>query len=32
MAELEEVIIKESEYKLYLWWRYIEDIIFFMED
>ena len=26
MAELEEKIIKESEYKPYLWWRYIDDI------
>ena len=26
MAELEEKIIKESEYKLYLLWRYIDDI------
>ena len=28
MAELEEEIIKESEYKPYLWWRYIDDIFF----
>ena len=28
MAELEEKIIKESEYKPYLWWRYIDDISF----
>ena len=28
MAELEEEIIKESEYKPYLRWRYIDDIIF----
>ena len=28
MAELEEEIIKESEYKPYLTWRYIDDIIF----
>ena len=26
MAELEEKIIKESEYKPYLWWRYSDDI------
>ena len=26
MAELEEDIIKEFKYKLYLWWRYIDDI------
>ena len=31
MAELEEEIIKESEYKPYLWWRYIADIFFFWE-
>ena len=29
MVELEENIIKESEYKLYLWWRYTDEIIFF---
>ena len=28
MAELEEKIIKESEYKPYLWWRHIDDIFF----
>ena len=28
MAELEEEIIKESEYKPYFWWRYNDDIIF----
>ena len=28
MAELKEEIIKESEYKTYLRWRYIDDIIF----
>ena len=28
MAELEEKIIKESEHKPYLWWRYIDDIFF----
>ena len=28
MAELEEEMIKESEYKPYLWWRYIDDIFF----
>ena len=26
MAELEEEIIKECQYKLYLWWRFIDDI------
>ena len=31
MAELEEEIIKESEYKPYLWWRYIDDIFFLSE-
>ena len=31
MAELEEEIIKESEYKPYLWWRYIDDIFFLWE-
>ena len=28
MAELEEEIIKESEYTPYLWWQYIHDIFF----
>ena len=32
MAELEEEIIKESEYKPYLRWRYIDDIIFLWEN
>ena len=31
MAELEKEIIKESEYKPYLWWRYIENIFFLWE-
>ena len=31
MAELEEEIIKESEYKPDLWWRYIDDIFFLWE-
>ena len=31
MAELEEKIIKESECKPYLWWRYIDDIFFLWE-
>ena len=31
MTELEEDIIKESEYKPYLWWRYIDDIFFLWE-
>ena len=26
MAEMEEEIIKESEYKPYLWWSYIGDM------
>ena len=25
MAELEEEMIKEAEYKSHLWWRYIDD-------
>ena len=32
MAELEEEIIKESEYKPYLWRRYIHDILFLWEN
>ena len=28
MADLEEAIIKESEYKPYLWLRYFDDILF----
>ena len=32
MVELEEQIIKESEYKQYLRWRYIDDIIFLWEN
>ena len=31
MAELEEEIIKESEYKSYFWWRNIDDIFFLWE-
>ena len=31
MAELEEKIIKESEYKPYLWWWYIDNIFFLWE-
>ena len=31
MTELEEDIIKESEYKPYLWWSYIDDIFFLWE-
>ena len=31
MAELGEKIIKESEYKQYLWWRYIDDIFLLWE-
>ena len=26
MADLEEKIMKKSEYKPYLWWRYIDDM------
>ena len=28
MVELEEEILREAECKLYLWWRYIDDIFF----
>ena len=31
MAELEEKIRKECEYKPYLWWRYIDDMFFLWE-
>ena len=31
MAELEEKITNQSEYKPYLWWRYIDDIFFLWE-
>ena len=31
MAKLAEEIIKESEFKPYLWWRYIDDIFFLWE-
>ena len=31
MAKLEKEIIKESEYKPYLRWRYIDDIFFLWE-
>ena len=31
MAGLEEEIMKESEYKPYLWWRCIDDIFFLWE-
>ena len=31
MAELEEEIIKESEYRPYLWWEYIDNIFFLWE-
>ena len=31
MAEVEKEITKESEYKLYLWWRYIDNIFFLWE-
>ena len=32
MAELEEEIMEESEYKPYFWWRYNDDIIFSWEN
>ena len=31
MAELEEKIIKQPEYKPYLWWRYTDYIFFLWE-
>ena len=31
MADVEEEIIKECEYKPYLWWRYIDNIFFLWE-
>ena len=31
MVELEEEILREVELKLYLWWRYIDDIFFIWE-
>ena len=31
MTELEEKMIKESEYKPYLWWLYIDNIFFLWE-
>ena len=31
MAELEEAILKEADFKPYLWWRYIDDIFFLWE-
>ena len=31
MTELEKEVIKESEYKLNLWWRYTEDIFLLWE-
>ena len=31
MAELEEAILKEADFKPYLWWRCIDDIFFFWE-
>ena len=31
MAELEETILKEADFKPYLWWRYIDDIFFLWE-
>ena len=31
MVELEDEIIKESQYKPYSWWRYIDDIFFLWE-
>ena len=32
ISELEEEIIKESEYKPYLPWKYVDDIIFLCEN
>ena len=32
MTDLAEEIIKESEYKPYLWWRYDDDIFLLCED
>ena len=31
MVELEEEILRKAEFKLYLWWRYIDDIFFLWE-
>ena len=31
MAELEEEILRKAEFKLFLWWRYIDDIFFLWE-
>ena len=31
MAELEEEILRKAEFKLYLWWRYIDNISFLWE-
>ena len=31
MAELEEEILQKAEFKLYLWWRYTDDIFFLLE-
>ena len=31
MTKLEDEILKEPEYKPYLWWRYIDDIFFLWE-
>ena len=28
MAELQEAILKEADFKPYLWWRYFDDIFF----
>ena len=31
MTELEEEILWKTEFKLYLWWRYVDDIFFLWE-
>ena len=31
MAEMEEEILRKAESKLYLWWRYTDDIFFLWE-
>ena len=32
MAELEDEILQKAEFKLHLWWSYIDDIFFLWED
>ena len=31
MAELEEKLLRKAEFKLHLWWRYVDDIFFLWE-